>query len=375
MKIIVIGGIPESLTTFRGPLIRQILSLGHEVIAMAGNENDTVTAELQTYGASFETYPLQRNGTGVLADLATCRYLTQRLKVLKPDLVFAYTVKPVVWGGLACRMARVPAFHALITGLGAQFDASTAKNRVLSAVMGKLYKTALRRANTVIFQNNDDRDAMVARGSVPAGRAYKVNGSGVDLSFYPQHPLPDGPPVFLTIARLLAAKGLRELAGAARIIKKTHPEVIFRLACMEETGPGTIPLSEVGEWEAEGIIENLGQVPNAVQSLSECHVCILPSYYGEGVPRTILEAMAIGRPVLSTDNVGCRDAVEDGISGILVEPRSVEALVTAINWYLDNRDQWAVQAGAGRQRAERLYDVHKVNNTLLEIMQLTGSKE
>ena len=128
--------------------------------------------------------------------------------------------------------------------------------------------------------------------------------------------------------------------------------------------------SEVLGWDAQGIIEYLGKVPDAVQSMQNSHIYILPSYYGEGVPRTILEAMAVGRPVISTNNVGCRDAVADGLTGKLIEPRSVDALVTCITWYLENSDQWPVQANAGRQRAEHLYDVEKVNESLLRIMQL-----
>ena len=370
MKIVVLGGNPDSLTRFRGPLIGKMVELGHRVTAMAGSESETSTCQLKTLGAAFESFPLQRKGTGLQADLATCLYLTRRFKELKPDLVFAYTVKPVVWGGLACRLARVPAFHALITGLGEQFDTSSVKRRLLGTVISTLYKGSLKQATTVIFQNDDDKLTLISRGCVSPERAYKINGSGVDLTKYHQQPLPPGPPVFLTMSRLIIAKGLRELAAAAKIVKKRHPDVVFRLACVEESGPNAIPLSEVQDWDTRGIIEYLGQVPDAVQPMQSSHVYILPSYYGEGVPRTILEAMAIGRPVISTNNVGCRDAVADGFTGKLIESRSVDALVSCITWYLENSDQWPVQAKAGRQRAEQLYDVNKVNESLLRIMQL-----
>ena len=242
MKIVVIGGDPASLTRFRGKLISRMVELGHAVTAMAGSESETITCELKMLGVAFESFPLQRKSTGIYADFSTCLYLTRRFKVLKPDLVFAYTVKPVVWGGLACRLARVPAFHALITGLGDQFNNTSVKRRLLGNVIGTLYKASLNGAATVIFQNDDDKLTLITRGCVPPERAYKVNGSGVDLTEYNQHPLPLGPPVFLTVSRLVIAKGLRELAAAAKIVKKSYPDAIFRLACVEESGPHAIPL-------------------------------------------------------------------------------------------------------------------------------------
>jgi len=372
VKVVLIGGIPESLVLFRGPLIAALVAAGHEVTAFAGRAEPWVEAELARLGARFVTYPLDRAGTGLGSDLSTFRGLTARLRQAAPDAVIAYTAKPVIWGALAARRAGVPIFHAMITGRGEQFD-SAGPFGLRATLLRALYRRALARTRSVIFQNEEDRAFFVAEGLIAESRTALVAGSGVDLDFWQEAPLPEGPPTFLMVARLLIAKGIREYAEAARLVRRDRPDARFLLIGAAETGTRGVPLAEVNAWHEAGVIEYLGTRPNVRDALVGSHVLVLPSYYGEGVPRTILEAMATGRPVLSTDNVGCRDAVVHGVTGRLVVPRDADALADGVRRLLAESATWAVMGRAGRQRAENVYDVTKVNARLLEITGLAAA--
>jgi len=370
--VVVIGGIPDSLIHLRGPLIGALVRAGHRVTAMAGARGEPwVEEELLELGASFVTYPLDRTGKGPLADVATMRGLVKRFRELKPDTVIAYTAKPVIWGALAARRARVPHFHAMITGLGDQFTGG--KGRLSGWLIPALYRRALLSVDTVIFQNTEDRDFFLSRRLVQPEQTACVAGSGIDLGLWHQVPLPAGPPRFLMIARMVASKGMREYHEAARRIRKDYPDVKFVLAGPLEKGARAVGLDELEAWHESGVIEYLGNLQKVRATMLETHVYVLPSYYGEGLPRTILEAMASGRPVLSTHNVGCRDAVEDGVTGRLIPPRDADALEAELRWFLQNRDAWERMGNAGRRRVETHFDAHKVCIDLLGITGLAAS--
>lgn len=372
-RVVVIGGIPDSLIHLRGPLIGALVRAGHRVTAMAGSRGEPwVEEELAELGAVFATYPLDRTGKGPLADVATLQGLVKRFRELEPDVVIAYTAKPVIWGALAARRARVPTFHAMITGLGDQFT-SSGKGRLSGWLIPALYRRALLSVDTVIFQNTDDRDFFLARRLVRKEQAACVAGSGIDLQLWQKTPLPSGPPRFLMIARMVASKGMREYAEAARRVRLDHPEVKFVLAGPLEKGIRGVPLAELEAWHESGAIEYLGNLQKVRETMLKTHVYVLPSYYGEGLPRTILEAMATGRPVLSTHNVGCRDAVEDGVTGRLIPPRDTDALEAELRWFLAHRDRWEAMGNAGRQRVETRFDAHKVCLDLLDITGLAAA--
>jgi len=258
----------------------------------------------------------------------------------------------------------------MITGLGGQFDSRSRLHAVFSKIVGLLYKVSLSKYQNVIFQNSDDVATLLEKRILKPSQMHVVNGSGVGLDEYPQAPLPSEPIVFLSIARYLVAKGIREYAQAAREIKKTNPNIIFRLVGFEETGKTAIPIAEIRQLHDEGIIEAVGKVDNAYNQLEQCHIYVLASFYGEGLPRTILEAMAVGRPILTTNNVGCREAVVEGVNGKLVEPKSAETLASGMRWFLDNPQQWQAMASASREMAENKYDVRIVNAEMRRIMDL-----
>jgi len=371
LNILLIGASPRSLVSFRGDMIRAFIARGYQVTAMAGAEEPFVRQQLAAMGADYRTYPVQRNGLNPFKDIQTFLALRRTIKQLKPAAVLCYTIKPVIWGGLAVRCLPDTRFYALITGLGFAFQNKGIRRKMLSVLASQLYRQALARASRVIFQNPDNRDLFVKRSLVNGDKTALVDGSGVNLERYPIVSLPEGDIVFLTIGRLLGEKGFREYALAASIVKERYPLARFDLVGGTDPSPDGIPLAEVVQWDA---VTYHGSTDDVRPFLADCHVFVLPSYYLEGIPRTILEALSVGRPILTTDNSGCRETVIPGENGWLVPKRDAKALAERMIWFIENRDQWQRMAQRSRQMAEERFDVHKVNRDLMEIMGLNSRR-
>ena len=321
-NVAIIASHPRSLVNFRGDLIRAIVAGGHEVVALSERCDPDVVEEIERCGAELRSFRIQRNSTNPLADLVTLHDLRALLKELDPDVVLAYTIKPVIWGGIALRGVRGARFYPLITGLGYSFHDAGLKRRMLTGLVTWLYRLALARASGVIFQNQENRDEIIHRKLVSQADCSVVDGSGVNLSRFPRMPLPSDGAVFLVIARLLAAKGLHDYYEAAKRVKEEFPQAEFRLLGRPDPSRDAIGTAEIRRWEGEGMVHYKGETADVRPYLRDCHVFVLPSYYQEGVPRTLLEALAVGRPIISTDNVGCREAVIPGENGFIV--RSVD---------------------------------------------------
>lgn len=369
LKIIIIGALPSSLINFRGELIKSFISHGHQVVAMASNANADEVVDIQNHGVKYIDYEVQRNGLNPFADIKTLTSFKAVFKKEKPDVVLAYTIKPVIWGGIAAQFYPNIKFYGLITGLGFAFQKGSLKRSILSFIATTLYRLALFKAQKVIFQNPDNLQVFVDNNIIAKKKTKRVHGSGVNLAHYSRTDLPDSSPVFLTIARLLGEKGLREYAQAARLVKGKYPQAIFRIVGPEDPSPDGIPTSEVNEWNELGIIEYLGSSNDVRPFINECSIFVLASYH-EGMPRTVLEAMAIGRPILTTNVPGCRETVISGENGFLVEKANVEQLADKIIWFIENKEQWQEMADKSHRLAKERYDVHKVNDSLLKIMEL-----
>ena len=367
MRIAVIGGYAPSLINFRGPLLREMAALGHDVHAMAPPHLPDVGPQLAAWGVNHHSYPLARRGLNPLADAATFFHLRNIVKRLRPDMVLSYTFKPVVYGSLAAHLAGTPAVYSLITGLGYAFtEASGLKRRVLFNLAKGMYRAGLRHTRGVIFQNPDDRSWFHRLGVVPdTARTIVVGGSGVDLDHFRQSPVPDRPS-FLCLSRLLRSKGVDVFAEAAMRVKARHPEAEFRLVGFMETGSDVVTPGEVDRWRAAGV-EVLDAVEDVRPLLSGAMVYVLPSHR-EGTPRSVLEALATGRPVITTDAPGCRETVTDGHNGFLVPVGDVDGVVRAIERFLAEPGLAAAMGQAGRRLAEEKYDVRLVNRAILEFM-------
>ncbi len=372
-RVSIIGAYPPSLVNFRGDLIRELIGQGHEITAMSAPADPETISRIEELGATFRPFSVRRRALNPWADLQTLLALWVSFRKEQPDIVLAYTIKPVIWSGLALKWNRRIRFFALITGLGAAFGGFGSPRRSLAALMTVLYRLALRKASGVFFQNPNDLNFFVARKIIEPSKSHLVEGSGINLERFPASPLPSSSPVFLTIARLLVQKGLREYARAAEIIKRKHPEVVFRLLGPPDPSGGSLPLDEVASWQREGWLEYLGETPDVRPVLKDCHIYVLASFYNEGLPRTVLEAMAVGRPILTTDTPGCRETVRPGENGFLVPPADPKALAERMVWFIEHRDQWDYMGRKSRELAEDRFDVRKVNSKMIEVMGLASA--
>ena len=372
MKIIIIGGLPDSLINFRGDLIKSFVAEGHDVIALAGEASSELVSEIESLGCRFCAFPIERNGLNPISDIKVLISLWRTFRVEQPDVILSYTIKPVIWGGFAARLYGKARFYGLITGLGFAFQRGGFKRNLLGSIATKLYRLGLAKASAVIFQNPDNQQVFIDQKIVSEELTARVFGSGVNVSRYENLPLPKGNPVFLTIARLLGEKGLREYASAAAIVKNIYPKTTFQIVGPEDPSPDGIPLDEVMSWHNSGAIEYLGGTDDVRPYINNCHIFVLASYH-EGMPRTVLEAMSIARPILTTNVEGCRETVVEGVNGYLVPKKNAEALAERMIWFIENQDEWQKMGIESRKMAEEKFDVHKVNDSLLEIMKLKRS--
>ncbi len=374
MKFLLLASYPESLLTFRGPLLDALLAQGHTVHVGAPELRlgSPMVQKLEARGLQTHSIPMRRTGTNPLTDLVTLLHLHRLMRQIHPDCVLGYTIKPVIYGSLAAWLASVPNRFALITGLGYSFQGQEdgADERVLlRSLVQWLYGLALNHSHKVFFQNPDDQTLFRTRQILsPVIPSLVVNGSGVDVDEYTPAPLPPAPR-FLMIARLLADKGLREYVAAARLVRTRHPEALFSLVGWIDENPSAITQAELDAWQAEGVIRYLGKLDDVRPAIADCNVYVLPSYR-EGTPRTVLEAMAMARAVITTDAPGCRETVIDGDNGFLVPVKAVDALAEAMMRFVED-PRLAVSMGRrSRLIAEEKYDVRRVNAMLMQEMGL-----
>lgn len=373
MTFLLIAGFPDSLLQFRGPLIEALQAKGLHLHVAAPDlpAGSPIRHQLEAKGVQVHVIPLRRTGTNPLADVAALLALWRLMRRVKPDAVLGYTVKPVIYGTLAAWLAGVPRRFALITGLGYAFtgEARGARGMVKHLVQ-KLYQQALRRAHKVFFQNPDDEALFQSLRLLPHRvPTVVVNGSGVDVERFSVFPLPSAGPRFLLIARLLGDKGVREYAHAAQRLRRIHPSAQFALVGWIDENPDAITQSELDAWVVQGDIEYLGRLNDVRPAMADCTVYVLPSYR-EGTPRTVLEAMAMGRAIITTDAPGCRETVVNGDNGFMVPVKSVDALERAMLRFVEEPELAERMGKRSRQIAEHKYDVNKVNAAMLREMDI-----
>lgn len=378
MRFMLIASHPRSIQNFRGKLIKALKEKGYEIhIVTPKLKNDSeIFKELNLLGYTVHEIPMQRTGTNLIEDTKTLKALYSTLKAVQPTYVLAYTIKPVIYGMLAAWAARVPNRFALITGLGYAFQQveETGKRSIFQKIIHELYHQALAKTNKVFFQNPDDlnlfKQLKLIKSQTPT---VIVNGSGVDTSEYSPIELPkvnDRPQIrFLLIARLLKDKGVREYIRAAEVILSKYPDVQFDLVGRIDTNPAAIPEHEVKTWVNKGIVNYWGELNDVRPAISASSIYVLPSYR-EGTPRTVLEAMAMGRPIITTDAPGCRETVTDGLNGFLVPVKSVDNLVEAMEKFISNPGSISRMGKAARKMVEDKFDVHHVNEIMIKEMGL-----
>ncbi len=346
--------------TNRLPIALEAMRQGYRVHIATGLTDKL--DELQRNGLVVHPLALDRSSTGLGNAWRTMVQLWQIFRVVRPDVVHLVTIKPVLLGGLVARLAGVPAVVAAVPGLGFVFMAQGAKAAIRRYMVELLYRVAFGHHNLkVIFQNTDDLRSLAKVTHLPKTKMTLIRGSGVDLAQYVQVPLPDGVPVVILAARLLADKGVLEFVQAARLLRQRGCNARFVLVgTVDMANPTSFTDAEVSAWVHDGMVEWWGHRADMPQVLATAQVVVLPSYYGEGLPKVLIEAAACGRVVVTTDLSGCRDAIEPGVTGVLVPVRNAVALADAMEDLINDPLRCQVMGDAGRALAERAFDVRQV---------------
>ena len=351
-KVVIVLNMAWNLLNFRAGLIRALVAAGYEVVAVA--PNDKYAASLESLGCRFVPLHMENGGTNPVKDaLLTWRFF-RLFAQERPDVYLGYTVKPNVYGSLAAHMVGVPVINN-IAGLGAVFI----KGGLLVRLVRTLYRLALDRSAKVFFQNPDDRALFIDGGLVKANVTELLPGSGIDLSRFVPVPLRDGGDKvrFLLIARMLHDKGVYEYVEAARKLHERWPQAEFcLLGFLDVQNPAAISRTEMDAWVADGVVKYLGVSDDVRAEIAAADCVVLPSYR-EGTPRTLLEAAAMARPIITTDAVGCREVVDDGVNGYLCQVRSADDLAAKMEQMLCLSLSQRTEIGLrGRKKVESEFD-------------------
>lgn len=378
-KFLIYSNCLHNVFNFRGKLLESIAQLGYEIHIVspilekyAADHN-----ELINRGYHIHQIAMQRTGTNPVKDIKTFIHSYQLLNRIKPEYLLSYTVKPMVYGTLAAWLARVPYRFVLISGLGYTFQQveETNKRSILQKFVHALYQQALAKSSKVFFQNNDDLNLLkklnIVQSTLPT---VVVNGSGVDLNDFNVVSLPRNEsgsvkPSFLLIARLLKDKGIVEYVEACKQIKREYPDAEFHLVGSIDENPAAIEQAQLDRWIADGDIIYWGQLKDVRPVIAASSVYVLPSYR-EGTSRSVLEAMSMGRAIITTDAPGCREPVTTGINGYLVPVQAVTELIDAMRQFIEYPNLYEQMGSASRVIAVDKYDVRKVNAHMIAEMGL-----
>jgi glycosyltransferase involved in cell wall biosynthesis len=370
-SIAVITSQAFSLINFRGPLISRLVEKGLRVFALAPDFDEKLRKQILQYGAIPIDCSLSRAGMNPIRDFVDILRLFLLLKRLAPDITLTYFIKPVMYGSTAAWLAGVPKRFSMIEGLGYVFmddaQAISVRRRLLRWGVLRLYKLSLACNLRVFFLNNDDITYFLDKNMVSNQQIAYIDGIGVDLGYYKLEPPVTRPVTFLYIGRMLREKGVYDFVEAARLVRLRFSEARFLLVGGVDFNPGSIGENEILEWVEEGLVEWTGHVDDVRQEIQKASVFVLPSYR-EGKPRSTQEAMAAGRPVITTEVPGCRETVKNGLNGYLVEVRNPGELAEAMVRFAENPDLIITMGREGRHLAEKRFNVHVINQEILTVM-------
>jgi glycosyltransferase involved in cell wall biosynthesis len=363
-KILIVANTSWFIQNFELKLMQE---LQREMDVVAVSPQDESSPRFADLSVRYVEIPIRRRGMNPITDVGMIRRLYHIYRREQPDYVFHNTIKPVIYGSIAARLAGVPRILNMVPGLGYVFIGERFLQRTLRPLVKQMYKRALAGSHQVFFQNPDDRKYFLDNGLVEASKADLTYGLGVDLERFQYAPPAHsgGDCTFILVSRVLWDKGVGEFVAAATEVKASSPAARFQiLGKLDQDNPSHIPAEMVQGWVRSGAIEYLGEVPDVRPRLESADVVVLPSYR-EGIPNALLEGMALGRPVITTDVPGCRETVVDQVTGLLVPVRDSGALAQAMRYMIANPDRRAEMGREGRRLAEQRFDVKIVNAIIL----------
>lgn len=376
MKIVLIGTVASSFFGFRADLISTLVKKGYQVYAFTSEYTNEELKKIEKLGAIPVTYTLNRGGLNPLADIVATYQLSKKIKQVSPDLVFSYFSKPVIFGTLAAKLAKVSSIIGMLEGLGYTFtdqpEGLSKKTQLIKKIQVFLYKIALPQLDQLFFLNPDDPKDLLGKYAIKVKNVEVLGGIGLNLQDYPYQPLNSIhlPLKFLFIGRLLKEKGIHEFVEAAKLVKKIYPDTEFTvLGAIDHHNLGALQKTELNALISSNIIQYPGHVSNIKDWIADSHVFVLPSYR-EGVPRSTQEAMAIGRAIITTDVPGCRETVIDGVNGFLVPKWDHYTLAEKMIYFIENPEKIKVMGEASYYIAKKKFDSKVVNQKLMKILGL-----
>ena len=378
IKVVIIGTVATSFYGFRADLIQMLIKQGHQVYAFTCEYTVEDLRKIERLGAIPVTYTSNRGGLNPIADIKQTYILAKQIKEINPDLVFSYFVKPVIFGTLAAKIAKVPKIIGMLEGLGYTFtdqpEGLSKKTKFIKKIQIFLYKISLPFLDKVIFLNPDDPRDLLEKYKIKVRETEILGGIGLNLADYPyqciNHAKINNKVTFLFIGRLLKEKGIHDFVAASKIVKALYPETTFTiLGRIDTANMGALMQSELDDLINTKVINYPGHVLNVTDWIANSDVFVLPSYR-EGVPRSTQEAMAIGRAIITTDVPGCRETVVDGINGFLVPKWNPNALAEKMIYLIEHPEKICTMGNESHKIAVEKFDAEKVNQRLMKILGL-----
>lgn len=369
-KIIVVVNYIDSILLFRLKLLIALKNIGYDVIVCSPSHNELVISKLASHSIVFHEIKLNRTGINPKDDLITLINLYKFFKKEKPNLVLNYTLKPIIYSSIAARLARVPCVASMLTGFGSIFLGTEPKTKILRLIISPLLSLALTCNDKIFALNKDLLKTFIKQKSLNSKKTILINGEGLDIDYYNVVSLPQTTyPIFLIITRLIRDKGLYEFIEAAKKVKEKYQEVRFVIVGYLDTNPTAVTKKEFEDLISDGVVEYWGQMEDVRAAIMQSSVYVLPSY-AEGIPRSTLEAMSMGRPVITTDAPGCRETVVNGENGFLVPIKDGEELAHAMEKFISQPELVGDMGKCSRKIIEEKYDVNKVNAVILKALDI-----
>ena len=367
MRIAIVTAEIATFSNYRLDMAKEFVERGCDVFVFGNDDKESWTEYFSRLDIRYRSYFVSRNGTNPFKDLRTKKELSALCREEKIDKIWTYQAKPNIYGILAANEAGVAGKYAMMGGLGSVFRAKGAKARVLERIVSAEYRHAFKRVDTVFFQNADDLRLFQERKIITADKVVMTRGSGVNLDVFQQKPMPDRIS-FLFVGRLVKGKGVFEFLDAAQMVKRELPEAEFHLVGPTDANPTSLKLEQLQPFVDSKVVFYHGEQEDVRPFLERCSCFVLPSYYGEGTPKSGLEALATGRPIIVADAVGSREVVKDGVNGYLTRPRDARDLADKMLLIAEDSVLAEKMAKESRAMAENAFDVRMVNETICKAM-------
>lgn len=374
-KILIIGGDATTLLNFRKELIIELVRKNYTVYCCASNYTSTQMQIIKEWDAIPIAHELNHKGMNLFDDFNIMLSLKKQIVDIKPNIVLSYFVKPVIFGTWAAKLAKVPKIIGMIEGLGNAFtpyqQGFTNKARIIQIAQIILYWCSVPLLNKLIVLNPDDKKDLIDKFHIPSKETIILGGIGVDLEKFTYQPISSTKTIrFIFIARLLQAKGIFEYLEAAKLVKEKYSNCEFViLGGFDENNPFALTKEQLQPFIDNRLVVHLGHVNNVAEEITKSSIFVQPSYYREGVPRSTQEAMAIGRPIITTDVAGCRETVINWKNGFLIPPYNANILAEKMIFFIDNPEQISIMGKESRKIAEEKFNVHIINHRLIDILE------